>query len=99
MIYLIVSAISLALMVTVYRLTLSRTTFHGFNRFVLLATLALAAVIPVMHFKSVSSKAMAPISYMMNEILVYADGTMGVAPAQAAQTGHHVNLLSILTMV
>lgn len=33
----IVSAISLALMVTVYRLTLSRTTFHGFNRFVLLA--------------------------------------------------------------
>ena len=77
MIYLIVSAISLALMVTVYRLTLSRTTFHGFNRFVLLATLALAAVIPVMHFQSISSRASAPINYMLGEIMVYADGTMG----------------------
>ena len=99
MIYLIVSAISLAMMVVAYRIALSRTTFHAFNRWVLLTSLALAAVVPLMHFKSVSSKAMAPISYMMNEILVYADGTMGVAPAQAAQTGHHVNLLSILTMV
>ena len=99
MIYLVVSAISLALMVAVYRLTLSHTTFHGFNRYVLLASLALAAVVPLMHFKNVSSKAMAPISYMMNEIMVYADGSMGIAPAQATQTGHHVSLLSILTLV
>ena len=99
MIYLVVSAISLALMVAVYRLTLSHTTFHGFNRYVLLASLALAAVVPLMHFKNVSSKAMAPISYMMNEIMVYADSSMGIAPAQATQTGHHVSLLSIFTLV
>ncbi len=99
MIYLIVSAVSLALMVTVYRLTLSRTTFHGFNRFVLLATLALAAVIPVMHFQSISGRASAPISYMMSEIMVYADGRPDVAPAQISEEGSDMSLTSILTVV
>ena len=41
MIYLVVSAFSLALMLVVYRLTLSRTTFHGFNRGVCCAHLLL----------------------------------------------------------
>ena len=99
MIYLIVSAISLALMVAVYRLTLSRTTFHGFNRFVLLTTLALAAVIPVMHFKSISSRASAPINYMLGEIMVYADGTMGVNHVQEAETGSSISMLSVITVV
>lgn len=99
MIYLIVSAISLALMVTVYRLTLSRTTFHGFNRFVLLATLALAAVVPVMHFQSISSRTSAPINYMLGEIMVYADGTMGVNHVQATQSGSSISMLSVITVV
>lgn len=99
MIYLIVSAISLALMVTVYRLTLSRTTFHGFNRFVLLATLALAAVIPVMHFQSISSRASAPINYMLGEIMVYADGTSGVNTMQTTESGSSISILSVITVV
>lgn len=99
MIYLIVSAISLALMVAVYRLTLSRTTFHGFNRFVLLATLALAAVIPAMHFQSISGRASAPISYVMSEIMVYADGRPDVASAQISEPGSDMSLISILTVV
>lgn len=99
MIYLIVSAISLALMVTVYRLTLSRTTFHGFNRFVLLATLALAAVVPVMHFQSISGRASAPINYMLGEIMVYADGTMGVNHVQATESGSSISMLSVITVV
>lgn len=99
MIYLIVSAISLALMVTVYRLTLSRTTFHGFNRFVLLTTLALAAVIPVMHFQSISTRASAPINYMLSEIMVYADGTMGVNHVQEAESGSSISILSVITVV
>ena len=99
MIYLIVSAISLALMVTVYRLTLSRTTFHGFNRFVLLATLALAAVVPVMHFQSISDRASAPINYMLGEIMVYADGTMGVNYVQATESGSSISMLSVITVV
>ena len=99
MIYLVLSAISLALMVAVYRLTLSRTTFHGFNRYVLLASLALAAIIPLMHFKSVSGKATAPITYMMNEIMVYADGSASVAPAQVAETSVSMSIGSIFTLV
>lgn len=51
MIYLVVSAFSLALMLVVYRLTLSRTTFHGFNRGVLLCSLALAALVPFCAFQ------------------------------------------------
>lgn len=98
MIYLIVSALSLALMVAVYRLTLSRTTFHGFNRFVLLATLALAAVIPVMHFQSISSRASAPINFMLTEIMVYADGTSGVDNVQATESGS-ISILSVITVV
>lgn len=99
MIYLIVSAISLALMVAVYRLTLSRTTFHGFNRFVLLATLALAAVIPVMHFQSISNRASAPINYMLGEIMVYADGTSGVNTMQSTESGSSISILSVITVV
>ena len=99
MIYLIVSAVSLALMVAVYRLTLSRTTFHCFNRYVLLATLALAAVIPVMHFQSISSRASAPINYMLSEIMVYADGTMGVNPVQATESGSSISIASVFTVV
>ena len=76
MIYLVVSAFSLALLLVAYRLTLSRTTFHGFNRVVLLCSLALAAVVPFMHFQSVGEKAAAPITYMLNEIMVYADGSI-----------------------
>lgn len=99
MIYLIVSALSLALMVAVYRLTLSRTTFHGFNRFVLLATLALAAVVPVMHFQSISSRASVPINYMLNEIMVYADGTSGVNTMQTTESGSSISILSVITVV
>ena len=96
MIYLFVSAISLAMMVIVYRLTLSRTTFHGFNRFVLLVSLGLAATVPLMHFQGVSNVASAPVSYVLNEITVYADGTAGVK-TPVSDSG--MSLLSLFTMV
>ena len=96
MIYLVVSAFSLALMLVVYRLTLSRTTFHGFNRGVLLCSLALAAIVPFVHFQTLSSKAAASISYMMNEIMVYADAPAQIAPAQADSS---INWASVLTLV
>ncbi len=99
MIYLVVSAFSLALMLVVYRLTLSRTTFHGFNRGVLLCSLALAATVPFVHFRMVSEKAAAPIAQMLNEIKVYADGTTQTAPAQVAQTCSGMDILSVITLV
>ena len=99
MIYLIVSAFSLAMMLVVYRLTLSRTTFHGFNRGVLLCSLALAAIVPFMHFQSVSGKAAAPITYMMNEIMVYADASAQMNPGQTVQAAGSISWTSVLTLV
>ena len=99
MIYLIVSAISLALMVMVYRLTLSRTTFHGFNRYVLLTSLALAAVLPLMHFQNVGKVASAPVTYMLNEITVYADGSANMADTATTESIGHISVLSILTLI
>ena len=99
MIYLIVSAISLVLMVIIYRLTLSRTTFHGFNRYVLLVSLALAAVVPMMHFQGIGSKAAAPVAYMLNEITVYADGMSSLASQNATQTGGGLSLISVVTII
>ena len=99
MIYLIVSAFSLAMMLVVYRLTLSRTTFHGFNRGVLLCSLALAATVPFMHFQSVSGKAAAPFTYMMNEIMVYADASAQMNPGQTVQDSGSISWASVLTLV
>ena len=99
MIYLVVSAFSLALMLVVYRLTLSRTTFHGFNRGVLLCSLALAALVPFVHFQMVSEKASAPITQMMNDIMVYADGAGQTNTAQVAEAGSGMSVLSIISLV
>ena len=99
MIYLVVSAFSLALMLVVYRLTLSRTTFHGFNRGVLLGSLALAALVPFVHFQTVSEKASAPITQMMNDIMVYADGASQTNTAQVAEAGSGMSVLSIISLV
>ena len=98
MIYLIVSAISLALMVIVYRITLSRTTFHGFNRYVLLSSLALAAVLPLMHFQGIGSKASAPVAYMLNEITIFADGATAIAENTAQESGI-VNPASVVAFI
>lgn len=99
MIYLVVSAFSLALMLVVYRLTLSRTTFHGFNRGVLLCSLALAALVPFVHFQMVSEKASAPITQMMNDIMVYADSASQTNTAQVAEAGSGMSVLSIISLV
>lgn len=96
MIYLVVSAISLALMVLVYRLALSRTTFHGFNRYVLMSSLALAAVLPLIHLQGLGFEAAGPVAYMLNEITVYADGSTRIVPS-AVQDADGVNIVSILS--
>ena len=99
MIYLIISALLLTLMVVVYRLTLSRTTFHGFNRYVLLTSLALAAIVPLAHFQGVGRKTAGTLAYMINEITVYADGTASTVSDNASQLESSLSIGFILTMV
>ena len=55
MIYLVLSAVTLALLYGVYRLVLSRTTLHRFNRTVLLSILALSFILPAVRIDYVST--------------------------------------------
>ena len=54
MIYLVLSAVTLALLYGVYRLVLSRTTLHRFNRTVLLSILALSFILPAVRIEGLS---------------------------------------------
>ena len=86
-------------MVIVSRLTLSRTTFHGFNRYVLLASLALAAIVPLVHFQGVGIKTVGTLAYMINEITVFADSAASTSSASASQAESSLSISSILTML
>ena len=54
MIYLVLSTVTLALLYGVYRLVLSRTTLHRFNRTVLLSILALSFILPAVRIEGLS---------------------------------------------
>ena len=98
MMYLIMSAISLAMMLLVYRVAMSRSTYHGFNRFVLLSSLAAAAVIPLIHFNGVGERAARTAGVLLDEFTVYSDASaMKSTPADAAAGG--LGLTDILTIV
>lgn len=75
MIYLVLSALCLALLYGVYRLALSRTTLHRFNRILLLSILVLSAVLPAVRIDGIklnNKVADAPTSKSVPQYL-YAD--------------------------
>ena len=75
MIYLVLSALCLALLYGVYQLALSRTTLHRFNRILLLSILVLSAVLPAVRIDGIklnNKVADAPISKSVPQYL-YAD--------------------------
>lgn len=75
MIYLVLSAVCLALLYGVYRLALSRTTLHRFNRILLLSILVLSAVLPTIRIDGIklnNKVADAPTSKSVPQYL-YAD--------------------------
>ena len=53
MIYLVLSALCLALLYGVYQLALSRTTLHRFNRIMLLSIIGLSAILPSFKIKGI----------------------------------------------
>ena len=54
MIYLVLSSLCLALLYGVYRLALSRTTLHRFNRIILLSIIGLSAILPSFRINGIS---------------------------------------------
>ena len=55
MIYLVLSSLCLALLYGVYRLALSRTTLHRFNRILLLLIIGLSAVLPAIRISGIGA--------------------------------------------
>ena len=55
MIYLVLSAVCLALLYGVYRLALSRTTLHRFNRSLLLSIIGLSAILPAIRISGIGA--------------------------------------------
>ena len=55
MIYLVLSSLCLALLYGVYRLALSRTTLHRFNRIILLSIIGLSAVLPTIRISGIDT--------------------------------------------
>ena len=89
--YIIIQGITLALLVAVYELTLSRTTLHGFNRCILLVIMALSAVLPLIRMTPPEKQAdaisapaleyvMAPFEYIIPEYAMETNPIEAVAP-------------------
>ena len=98
MMYLVISALSLAMMLVVYRVAMNNSTCHGFNRFVLLSSFATAAVIPLVHFNGVGERAVRTANVLLDGFTVYADApAMKSAQSYAAAGG--LGLTDILTIV
>ena len=61
MIYLVLSAVCLALLYGVYRLALSRTTLHRFNRIMLLSIIGLSAILPAIRISGIGAVGDSPL--------------------------------------
>lgn len=64
MIYLVLSAVCLALLYGVYRLALSRTTLHRFNRILLLSIIGLSAILPAIRISGIGAIGDSPLLHV-----------------------------------
>lgn len=83
MIYLVLSAVCLTLLYGVYRLALSRTTLHRFNRIMLLLILVLSAVLPAVRISAIGDR---PLLHVQNTVKEEAfSGSKGDSPQLPAE--------------
>ena len=66
MIYLVLSSLCLALLYGVYRLALSRTTLHRFNRIMLLSIIGLSAILPAIRISGIDTIGDSPLLHVRN---------------------------------
>ena len=97
MIYLIISTISLAMMVAIYRLVLSNSADHRFNRFVLLTSLALAALLPLVHFDMREAEQTGVVNIILDEFSLFATGPSAQISQPELQT--HLGLADWLWII
>jgi len=97
MIYLIISTISLAMMVAIYRLVLSNSADHRFNRFVLLTSLALAALLPLVHIDMRTTEQTGVMNIILDEFSLFASGPSAQVSQPEPQT--HLGLMDWLWII
>lgn len=68
MIYLVLSAVCLTLLYGVYRLALSRTTLHRFNRSLLLSIIGLSAILPAIRISGIGAIGDRPLLHVQNSV-------------------------------
>ena len=86
MIYLVLSSLCLALLYGVYRLALSRTTLHRFNRIMLLSIIGLSAVLPAIRISSIGAIGDSPLLHVQNSVGEDAfSGSKGDSPQLPAE--------------
>ena len=67
MIYLVLSSLCLALLYGVYRLVLSRTTLHRFNRSLLLSIIVLSFILPAVRIDAIGDRPLLPSPQLQTE--------------------------------
>ena len=67
MIYLVLSSLCLALLYGVYRLALSRTTLHRFNRIVLLSIIGFSAILPAIRISAIGDSPLLHVQELAKE--------------------------------
>lgn len=83
MIYLVLSSLCLALLYGVYRLALSRTTLHRFNRITLLSIIGLSAILPSIKISTIGDS---PLSHVHKSVGEDAfSGSKGDSPQLPAE--------------
>lgn len=87
LVYILKSAVCLAVFYLFYKILLSRETFHRFNRFALLGVLVLSALIPLAEISVDKPVPVQETMFTLEQLLMLADmeGSQGeVMPAQSA---------------
>ena len=86
MIYLVLSAVCLALLYGVYRLALSRTTLHRFNRSLLLSIIGLSAILPAIKISGIGAIGDRPLLHVTSFVGEDAfSGSKGDSPQLPAE--------------
>ena len=97
LIYQIKVGLCLIVFYLLWKLLLSRETFHRFNRVALLVVMALALVLPWIRFSLDVSSPITEQMVMLEELIVTPSGT--IQPQQATQSWNVLNIATVIFFV
>lgn len=108
--YIVIQAVTLVLALLVFRLVLSRTTLHRFNRVVLLSVIILSFVLPLVHvtipqkqsdviLAPITEYVAEPVEYIMPEYIEVVPVENTPAPTVAPAPARHINWSRIASVI